>query len=472
MTTSPSGDGGDPTTVIMVIAVWGEWHTEMLLDLCIPSLLSPGNLPAFVAGHKCILHLYTRKKEWAQIRKSSAFKALCQFVDLDLNTSLLDGSDDSSASKHHEAWQTSTEIAISNGCYIWNMLPDVAFADGSIRHLSELLSHGYDSIMWFYPRVVSTTFKAEILKPNYAHGDCIDVSKRDLAGLTFQHLHPVMTAYDLSSEHFPTHPELLLKAVPNQGIAARMLINVHNLYDPSKFMLNEMQLTTGELESKSIKFITDSDDFMGVSLAPLGKDSVWYRNATVQSTIKAALWWLEFDGSANDLVASKKIRIHDKDISQSTWVSAEQAMNLYIRRTAASREAMRIAKYLEDIGADKTSFLIYLSIATGALYNAIGKHDRFLLVISQSRNHLEEFSLMVDFNIRKSLAHFLKSFIFPIPEGITVNEMSDAHAVKLVSRNGNPLEISKRKTGQYVVDGALTDTKICHIFHQRIIFTE
>jgi len=454
------GDVGDRKTVIMVIAVWGQWHTDMLLDLCIPSLLCTDNLPEFILQHDCTLHLYTREKEWGRICESSAFQGLIKLVDLDLNTALLDGSDDNSASKHHEAWQISKEIAIKNDCYIWNMLPDVFFANGSIRHLSDLLSGNYDSIMWFYPRVVSTTFTEEISQPSYSDGDSLNIDRRDLAD------------YDLSSEHFPTHPELLLKAVPDQGIAVRMLINIHNLYNPSKFMLNEMQLTTGEVDEDSVKFITDSDEFMAVSLAPLGKDSVWYRDATVRSTIKTALWWLEFDGSANDLVASKKIRIHNKDIDETAWLAAEQAMDLCISRTSASREAMRIAKFLEDIGDDKTSFLIYLGIATGAIYNAIGRYDRFLLVISKSRNHLEEFSSMVEFNIRRSLSHFLKSFIFPLPKGIRLNEMTDLQTTDLVSRNGKPLEISTENDDQIFIEGSRAEPEICHIFHQRIIFTE
>ena len=459
-------------TVIMVIAVWGEWHTKMLLEACLPSLASPDNLPAFAAKHRCIMHLYTRKSEWQEIRHSPIFGEISKYVELVIDTDLIGRDVGTSASAHHEAWQQSTKKAIDDGCYIWNMLPDVAFSNGSIRYLADLLNDGHDSVMWFYPRVVSTSFIPEFTSKTFRDNHAISISSRQLVYLALKHLHPAVAAYGMKSEHFPVHSELLISVVPNQGIAARMLINIHNLYNPAKFTLNEMQLTTGDIRNVSINFITDSDYFMGISLAPLGKDSAWYRNAGSQSVIKTALWWLDFDGSANDFVASNQIRLHASDIDEAAWQAAEISMNVRLRKIAVAREGLRLARYLEDLDAGGISFLIFVAIANGAIYNAVGKADRFLILASRSTDYINLYLQNSGPDVRKSLSAFMKKHIYPIPDGYELNRMSQIPEAGLISRDGIPLNCTENADGTWTINGHEIKTEILHLFNQRILMQD
>ena len=59
-----------------VTAVWGKGHTQVFLDLGLPSLLSAGNIPGMVSRNIYKYHLFTQKADFETIETALPFKRL------------------------------------------------------------------------------------------------------------------------------------------------------------------------------------------------------------------------------------------------------------------------------------------------------------------------------------------------------------------------------------------------------------
>jgi hypothetical protein len=457
--------------VIMVIAVWGEWHTRMLLDACLPSLTSPGNIPAFAKRHNCIARIYTRRRERAMIEDCPAFKELSKHIRIEVDSVLLDDVEGSDATKHHVAWMQVVDEAVQSNMYVWNMLPDVVFADNSIGHLAELLHAGYHSVMWFYPRVVSHTFVPDYLRTLSEMPDK-SVPSRPLVRLALKHFHPTMAAYFIDSPYFPKHSELLMTAVKGHGIATRMLINIHNIYDPRQYMLSEQNLTIGNFNPEHIHFITDSDDFFAVSLAPLGKDSGWYRHSRPQNIIETAIWWLSFDGSANDYISSQNIRIHMDDIDEQAWVRSSHSLSVQIRKTAVIREAIRLFDFLEQRLLFDVTAILSVCIADGSLFRAVGRSNKFLILIPNNVTAQNRIAEPQGLSRKSILTQRLKRHLVDIPDGQDILTIDDLRGRTLKNLLGDELKFEFSNRDDLTVNGISAGRTVEHLFHQRLIFIE
>ena len=53
-----------------VVVLWGERFRNYFLDLCLPTLLAPGNLPALATAQRSKFFIWTRPDDWAAIKLS------------------------------------------------------------------------------------------------------------------------------------------------------------------------------------------------------------------------------------------------------------------------------------------------------------------------------------------------------------------------------------------------------------------
>src|SRR4051812_17255536 len=126
--------------VCLSLVVWGEEHVLMFLELCLPSLLAPGNIPSLShrAGSKFLLH--TREADMAVMARSPAFQRLMAHIEVDAR------SIDTGAGDTHEVLShchsEAVEIANAAAAPVIFLAPDVIWADGSLAAVDRLLSSG------------------------------------------------------------------------------------------------------------------------------------------------------------------------------------------------------------------------------------------------------------------------------------------------------------------------------------------
>jgi len=124
----------------------------------------------------------------------------------------------------------------------------------------------------------------------------------------------------------------------------RWLVGEGRLFDPNQVELSPQQVMTGKIDPSRFAFIDDSDDLYALALTTASHNKDWYRSADRAVPAQVGRWWLNFDGTSNDLMAAHKVRIHAGPMTASLWRARERGSDLFVSRAAASREFFRVAQ--------------------------------------------------------------------------------------------------------------------------------
>src|SRR5690606_38790960 len=63
-----------------IVPVWGAEYTRCFVDLCLPSFLAPGNIPAMPLAERHVFRIYTTTADRATIEASPAFRLLARHI--------------------------------------------------------------------------------------------------------------------------------------------------------------------------------------------------------------------------------------------------------------------------------------------------------------------------------------------------------------------------------------------------------
>ncbi len=334
--------------------VWGDWHTGIFLDVNLPSLMAPGNLPAFCALHDVTYRIFTSRKDVNRIKSSAAFQAAAKLVKFEIVEAPVERAEDPIA-MHHALWRRSIREAREAGVMVLFVPPDVAWSDGAFRHIAELVQQGKRAVFITYMRVVSETtvpeLRARFLRDD---GTLLRASSSELVEIMHRHIHPLTLTYLNDSDNFPVHPEFILWRVPGQGYLMRVLVREMFCYDPSMFDLNEQALPAHPLNPALVHFITDSDNLFSLSFAPALKDLSWYVERQRLSALRLGSWWLRYDSPANDQVAALYFRVHEQAIDAPAWRRAEIESDALVAGCVGTRELLR---FLSALPTDRHTYL-------------------------------------------------------------------------------------------------------------------
>lgn len=358
-------------SVVIVTAVWGDWHVKQFLEVNLACLLAKSNLPELSRLHDVQYIIFTRRRD-APILKSSEFvRRLEDLCPLNLKY-LGDEETKWPIEAHHKAWRIATDLAVRAGAYVLYMPPDVAWSENAFSTIARRLQEGFKAVFVTFLRVVESTFVDAIAQFRDRDSGVIAMPGRKLMALASRHLNPLMAAYSRHSPHFPVHSEMIVWAVPGEGMVLRILARELFLFDPRSVERNENVLISDPSVIDKLDLIDDSDDLLGISLAEADKDSRWYLNSGAFDPIPVAQWWLRYDSPANDAIVSRKIRWYWRHEDRRAWQSAELASDLVIRRIAAAREGLRIWIAAHELeGCDLVASRLGLAIMTGQIAHAV-----------------------------------------------------------------------------------------------------
>ncbi|MEM8811414.1 MAG: hypothetical protein AAGF59_02260 [Pseudomonadota bacterium] len=366
--------------MLITTAVWGAWHTDIHLNVNLPTLLAEGNLPALADDFRVRYRIYTRKEDYETLDFHPAVEALRDaHIQVEFELMPPEILKDPIAA-HHFAWNEATKSAKERGEYLLLMPPDVAWAGRSFVSVAERVKRGEKAVFMTYLRTDDAGFLPEI---RARRGDdlILDVSQEDMVGICMRHLHPLMAASFRDSDFFPIHPEMILWPVPGEGVAVRVLAREMFLFDPSWFDLNKAALPDRRFEPGEASFITDSDELFAVSFAEVGKDVQWHILPKRAEPMEIAPWWLTYDSRSNDFMAAQKIRWHFKPVTERAWRQVEAGADLWVRRIAAVREGLRIWQVAQTRGCRKAGEVLSVLINTGAVARAIGRRDDAIIFL-------------------------------------------------------------------------------------------
>jgi len=188
-----------------MVPVWGEEYTALFADICLPLLLTAGNLRYFSDDRSAIFIIATTYRDGEVLKKSRAFKRLISIIRVKLI--LIDGLVDfdnvhRAMSEAYLMAMRSEEIIPGVTNFIF-LTPDSFWSDGSFARLYELSQKGYKAVMVLGLRIKSESGQPYLAKIIREKEDNPTIENTELTAFVLQQLHAMGEAHDwLSKEGF------------------------------------------------------------------------------------------------------------------------------------------------------------------------------------------------------------------------------------------------------------------------------
>ena len=139
---------------LISFVLWGDWYVDVFVNLCLPALLAPRNLPKLREDYEIYVYIFTTNYNAKLIEGTGSFKRLAAMAPtifkLKRTVSLRD-----KFRFHHIAWQFSFNAALEEGGVCAFLPPDLVWSDGSLEHVGRLFFQNMDVVYITGPRVTA-----------------------------------------------------------------------------------------------------------------------------------------------------------------------------------------------------------------------------------------------------------------------------------------------------------------------------
>lgn len=198
----------DIEKVRIITCAWGASYVEDMMELQLPAVLAPDNVPALAKEFNCELVLLTKRKHTQFVEQHPTCAELRRYCSVDIRSI-----DDLVACKrqygisltliYHRGFADLGHKMIDTFLLFLNS--DWILANGSYKNLIPLIKRGERMI---YAPGYCTEAEAVTgwLNDNKARNEnCIDIGNREMAGQILANLHPCIEAKTINRQSFSMH---------------------------------------------------------------------------------------------------------------------------------------------------------------------------------------------------------------------------------------------------------------------------
>jgi hypothetical protein len=266
-----------PGFIEILLPVWGERYTRDFLELSLPSLLAPGNLPALASLGKCTFVLLATARDADVIQKSSLWQLL-----LDCCSVRVIHIDDPASSSSSTVLTLAYGLAIRSAgkraldtCFV-PLVADYVMADGSLLAVVMRIYAGASGVLagnfqiegeLAYPRLQERKSPTGVLA----------IAPRSLVEMSLNALHP-LTVGEIVNENRGLKPETnrLFWRVNENCMVGRFFLMHMIAIRPERldFVIaapSDYSLIPELCPSGQIVRMTDSDEYFVVECQPRGE---------------------------------------------------------------------------------------------------------------------------------------------------------------------------------------------------------
>jgi len=273
------------TVFHFIMPVWGENYTRLFHDVCLPSLLAPGNIPTVSGSHRCIFHIYTNTKgRWLLHKKSPAYERLAEQMRVVFHA-IPDQPHKNPGLARVQAdhfrlqsncYRDALEYGSGDSVFIF-LCADLVFADGCFRSLLRILEQGARAVM-----TLGLRLNQETVIPHFKNWLVEDraqlaIPSFELVRLAMLNLHPIAENHFYSNLGGEMHPGDLYWRVKNKGLLAHSF-NLHPIaIHPSVKGASFIVAVDGDYPAQAVPdirdfhVVTDSEEFCLFELSPADK---------------------------------------------------------------------------------------------------------------------------------------------------------------------------------------------------------
>lgn len=310
-------------TFHLVTPVWGTEFTNTFLEVTLPCLLSPGNIPSLPDLERCTYKIFSTDADFPRIRESPAFKSLGSLMKVELRK--IELLDDNPYIRSSACYRTATREAVAAAAVAVYLIPDMVFADGGLRSIARFMQQGKRAVMVAGLRTTKETIVPEVLS-RFRAGDAIVAPPRALVELAMRHLHPIMQHHMYDSDCETFNPSLFCWPVAGEGCVVHCAhlhpVAVNFLGSQTTFhgTIDDDLLFDLELRDEELAYVTDSDELLWFEISA--------RDRSVPPPTGKRLWeiliWLNGATYAHQRgYLTHALRVHSGGADRPAWRGAE-----------------------------------------------------------------------------------------------------------------------------------------------------
>ncbi|MDR4493607.1 MAG: SPRY domain-containing protein [Nitrospirales bacterium] len=347
-----------------VVVFWGSQYRQWFLDLLLPSLLSPNNLPALPKSPRHRLLIVTIDEDWKQIQQHPAFLKCRELIDpvhLSMRPPPAHANKYLVMSRGHQ--KATRHTFQDRACGVF-LTPDLVLSDGSVDALYRLALEGKRVVLCAAMRFAQEPCLAEIQALRERSTDqALVLPAQVLADMAIRHMHMETLRYDYDMPFFADRPISFFFRTPDQHAIlvhsfswAPLLVNYGALTEHNEKTLQSWTMDGDYIyqnfgDSTQIYVVQDSDEILLVSFTPQD-DFLGY----LSHNLFLPRWYLSWPivkdywkthairrvKNSHDMdplkrsILSRGVRIHAQEHSATCWSDVESRANRVLDRVESS----------------------------------------------------------------------------------------------------------------------------------------
>jgi hypothetical protein len=270
------------------VVVWGKQFREYFLEYCVPSLLSPNNLPTLSTRSQSKFLIATLAEDWAAMQKTAIFDELAKYV-LPTFIEIPPCPPGRSGCEHMGIGHTLiTDLNYRERAYAVHLTPDCMLSDGTVRRLQELAVGGTEVVLTAALRFGEEPF-LEGLKSAGAipqenrsdSGSALTISGRQMVRAAVNGFHSQTLAYEWDrSQIISVQPAAWWRVPGEDGVLIHCLswspllldyaaVSDHDTSTFEQWTLDGDYVYKNAGQSGAIHVSQDSDEMFIASWAPM-----------------------------------------------------------------------------------------------------------------------------------------------------------------------------------------------------------
>jgi hypothetical protein len=310
-----------------VTPVWGPGHLGLFLDVGLPTLLAPGNLPGLAEPWACRFLIYTRTEDEVRLRDAAAFQHLAALmsVEIRLIPDPITVPHRTMSDCHLDAMRQADADEVA-AVFV---PPDCVWADGSMARLERIAGSGKSMVHMSGIRLDRDAVVPR-LRERLSDDRCVlTIQPRPLVALGLAHLHTIAHSHFWNEHDGGLMPANLYWTVPDEGLALRCF-HLHPLMVKSQIRFAPFASTIDDdlalyacPDATGDYVVTDSDEILAFELS--GPERIVGADFHKASVSSVAAWAELGTNPRHRLLARHAIRIHSGPMTERLWRPIEEA---------------------------------------------------------------------------------------------------------------------------------------------------
>ena len=274
-----------PNTVKVLLPVWGYRYVKQFLELGLPTLLAPGNVPALTKALPCEFEILTGSEDATFIGQHPAFLSLagiCKATIRHIDRLITAGNSATTLTLAYVDAIRASGRSMLDTCFIF-LNSDYIVADGSLASVLARMQAGAGAILAGNFQVIAEDATPWLRGQTAREGAPMTFPPRALLRWAFGHLHPATLAniVNLPVSH-NAHTNRVFWRVDSDTLIGRFyLMHVISLHpEVADFNIGaswDYSFVPEMCPSGNVSAMTDSDDYLVVEMQPRDHESEFLR---------------------------------------------------------------------------------------------------------------------------------------------------------------------------------------------------